>query len=566
VSNTKVDIDFDERRIDAIFSALDQCQLPGAVVGIAIRGKPVYRKGFGLASLELPLTLAPSMRLRIGSTSKHFTCFAYMLLCEEGKAGINDPVSKYFPELHKVTRNVTMRQLMANVSGLRDAYDLVCQFDDHYTGPAGAAQRLLSEDVLHLYQAIDDVNAPPGSSWIYNNGGWLLLSLAIERLTGHSLERVLWERVFQPIGMYDSLLLRHDSGFVANRASQHVTSPGNVALRWWEVPSQESNGVRAAATTPDSFERMSWGLDNFLGAGAVVSTVDDLLRWLANMGNPRVGSSKTWALMKEPHILPNGTSTGYGLGLMIDRYRGYETLHHAGNSFGGNADILKIPEAELDVVVVVNRQDVSASTFMYEILNTCLSGGSTRVRKVSAAPVPTGVFVSPNTGRVVELVERKGCLYVSVGGTELQAECDESGREWRMEFAWKAPKQSVGLIGDVRRPTGIRFNDFGNIDEMVRAQGCAPELDVGMMLGRYRYEALGIDANIFQRDEKLWMGVAGGFSLVEFSLEPIAEGIWRARSAGASRVAFIGGILTFGHGGFTFANFQTRPVSFRRIA
>src|ERR1043165_2564097 len=108
-------VTIDQTRIDALFSDLDQCQLPGAAVGIAVGGKPVYRKGFGLASLELPIVLSPSMRMRIGSTTKHFTALAYLLLCESGLAVLDDPLGKHIPELHPVTHAVTMRQLMGNL-------------------------------------------------------------------------------------------------------------------------------------------------------------------------------------------------------------------------------------------------------------------------------------------------------------------------------------------------------------------------------------------------------------------------------------------------------------------
>ena len=93
-------VKFDEEKVDSIFAELDQCHLPGAAVGIAVDGLPVYRKGFGLASMELPVLLSPTIRMRIGSTSKHFTCLAYLLLCEEGRAEIDDPIGKYLPELH----------------------------------------------------------------------------------------------------------------------------------------------------------------------------------------------------------------------------------------------------------------------------------------------------------------------------------------------------------------------------------------------------------------------------------------------------------------------------------
>src|SRR5262249_19681191 len=121
-------VSFQEEKIDAIFAEIDQCRLPGAAVGIAIGGRPVYRKGFGLASMELPVVLTPTIRMRIHFTTKHFTCLAYLLSCEDGKAGIDDPIGKFLPELHPVSRGVTMRQLMGHTGGLRDAHDINWQF------------------------------------------------------------------------------------------------------------------------------------------------------------------------------------------------------------------------------------------------------------------------------------------------------------------------------------------------------------------------------------------------------------------------------------------------------
>ena len=211
-------VELNEQKIDAIFADIDQCHLPGAAIGIAVNGRPVYRKGFGLASMDLPLVLTPGIRLRIGSTSKHFTCCAYLLLCEEGRAGMDDPVGKYLPELHPVTQKVTMRQLMASTSGLRDVDDIFLQFNDSYGWDGGAARSVRSADLLALYRSIDDVNAAPGTAWIYNNGGWLILSTVVERITGQSLEQVLWERIFEPVGMHNTLLRRVDTDFLPNTA------------------------------------------------------------------------------------------------------------------------------------------------------------------------------------------------------------------------------------------------------------------------------------------------------------------------------------------------------------
>src|SRR6185437_10320342 len=217
---------------------------------------------------------SPGMRLRIGSVTKQFTSFAYLLLCEDGLASIDDPLAKFLPDLHPVTHDITMRQLIGHTSGLRDAYDAFIRFNEPYARYADVALSVNSENLLNYYRTIDDREAPPDSTWIYNNGGYLLLSMVIERITGKSLEEVLRERVFDPIGMSDSLILRSDTDFISNRGSGHVINPAG------------------------GYEKMSWGLDSFLGAGAMVSTVNDLLRWLAHMEAPEVGSESTWKTMK----------------------------------------------------------------------------------------------------------------------------------------------------------------------------------------------------------------------------------------------------------------------------
>jgi CubicO group peptidase (beta-lactamase class C family) len=151
VTEQSLAVEFDERKIDAIFAEVNQCHLPGAAAGIAIGGKSGYREGFGLANMELPVVLSPSTQMRIHSTTKHSTCLAYMLLCEEGRARIDDRLEKNLPELNRVTRKVTVRQLMGNVNGLRDLYELVWQFSGNFSSAS-------SPDPLSFYRDSDDVN------------------------------------------------------------------------------------------------------------------------------------------------------------------------------------------------------------------------------------------------------------------------------------------------------------------------------------------------------------------------------------------------------------------------
>lgn len=521
-------VDFDAKRIDALFAELDQCHLPGAAVGIAIRGRPVYRKGFGLANMELQVALSPTIRMRIASVTKHFAALAYLLLCEEGRAGIDDPIGKYLPELHPVTHQVSVRQLMGHTGGLRDAYDLLYHF-------SGTGARVCSDGVLSFYRDVNDVNAAPGVTWSYSSGGYVMLTAAIERIAARSLEEVLRERIFSPVGMYDTLLRRWDTDFVSNSATLHMTTPEG------------------------GYDRSYLG-SALAGEGGMVSTVDDMLRWLAHMDTPVVGSAATWETLKTPQTLANGTSTGYGLGLMCGRYRGFETLFHPGGVSGGNSQMLKVPAAGLDIVVLVNRHDVQAMTLAEKILDACLPD----LGPLSGRPggrLATGTFQSPQTGCFIELLAREGQQVVSLEGFDIPVEPDPQGA-LRPSGLFGYLKQAVRPIGDPEKPAAIRFNDFGNIDELVRVP--PPEdTGVGAIAGCYRSEVTRTEVTISRTPNGQQMHTIGPFGSATYTLDCLADGVWRATSP-MPRSA----VLSFNHNAtaFRFSSWLTRALPFRRVS
>jgi CubicO group peptidase (beta-lactamase class C family) len=528
-------VQFDEAKVDAIFATLDQSRLPGAVAGIAIEGRPVYRKGFGLANMELPVVLSPTMRLRIGSTTKHFTALAYLLLCEEGKAGIDDPIGKFLPELHCVTRGVTARQLMTNTSGLRDSHD-ICW---HFSGTAP----LSTSDLLALYRDMDDVNAPPGTAWIYNNGGWSILSVIVERISGQPLEAFLSERIFSPLGMNDTLLRRFDTDFVSNSATLHMTDPAG------------------------GYEKAYLGVA-LAGEGGIVSTVDDMLRWLAHMTDPSVGTAATWQTIKTPHTLSNATSTGYGLGLMSGHYRGVEVLHHPGGVNGGGAQMLRVPAVGLDVVVMVNRHDVFAAQIVDKILDACLHNLAP-LEEACERRIVEGVFQSANTGRVVQLHRATRSAFfprdhqiVSIDGCDLPVIADERG-VLRPTAGFDCFKQTVTPLGNPESPHSIELSDFGNGDELAAVRTTAAT-SARAITGRYRSLVTDTEVTI-DSGATVRLRSRGRFGSMEFGLDCLAERIWRAR---AKRVTPPGGILSFDsdYSGFRFSSARTLSLPFRRVA
>ncbi len=519
---------FDERKLDAVFEHLDQCHLPGAAVGVAIDGAPVYRKGFGLASMELPVVLSPTMRMRIGSTTKHFTALAYLLLCEDGRAGIDDPIGQHLPELHRSAHAVTMRQLMTNTNGLRDACSIKLELTGIETWP------VTSDDLLELYHRLDDVNAAPDSSWIYNNGGWLILSAAIERISGLSLEEFLRRRIFEPVGMLSTLLRRWDTDFVPNSATAHMS---------------RQTGERMRAT---------YGMDNFSGAGAIASTVDDMLRWLRHMREPRVGSVDTWSRMSTPHVLSNGSSTGYGLGLFNERYRGLRIIHHPGGGCGCNAQMLTAPDAGLDIVIMVNREDISARMLALEILNACVLNLEP-MRAASGHRPATGVYRSPTTDRVVELGVADGKQILCIDGVDLPAEFDADG-VLRPAGASSYLKQVVTLGAATN---DLRLDDYGNVDELLR-QPPADPADVTGIVGRYWMATIDCEALIYNTPDGARLVTSSRFGGAEFTLECVAVDIWRARTTGPRAYS---AVLTFQNDRtFLFSTPSLRSLPFRRVA
>lgn len=522
-------VSFDERTVDAIFAPFDQCRLPGVGAGIAIQGRPVYRRGFGLANAELPLALSPTTRMRIASITKHFTALAYLLLCEEGRANLDDEVGRYLGELRPLVRRLTWRQLMGHIGGLRDAFDICWQFSG--VGPA-----VTSSELLEFYTEIDDVDAEPGAAWIYNSGGYLLLTFAIERITGKPLEDVLRERIFERVGMHDTLLRRWDTDFVSNSAALHaLDAAGNFV-----------KGSLGAAMS---------------GEAGMVSTIDDLLRWLAHMDQPVIGSAQSWQTLTTSQTLANGTPTGYGLGLVIADYRGVQTISHIGGALGGSAQLLKVPAAGLDIIVLSNRQDLLAMPLAYQVVDACLPH-SLSVLPEADAGVATGTFVSGETGRVVQLFEKDGRQAAAIDGHEWPCVRHES--TLRSLPIWNYLKHSAQLIGDSRQPHALRFNDFGNVDDL-SCVGPSADDQSESIVGAYRCPAADVSVRISKVTGGNRMQTRGRFGTATYELECVAERIWRAFPSKSA--PWWGGMLSFdaSSAGFRFTSDRTRRLPFRRV-
>jgi D-aminopeptidase len=524
----RLTVRFDERRIDSLFRGLDTDVEPGAAVGIAVGGEPVYRKGFGLANLELPVKISPSMRLRIGSTTKHFAALTYLLLCEQGDADLDAPIRRVLPELHPITDSITARHLLTHTSGLRDSHDIAWQF-------SGTGHATSCEDMLSFYSTIDDVNAPPDVTWSYNNGGYLLVTMAIERITGRRFEELLRGWIFERVGMHDTMLRRWDTDFVPNSAALHMTAALN------------------------GYERCYLG-NALTGEGGVVSTADDMLRWLAHMDKPLVGSQESWRTLRTAHTLKNGVSTGYGCGLITSQYRGVEVLSHPGGVMGGNAQMLKVPAAGLDVVILVNRQDVLGMTLANQVLDACLSDLAPVPEHAGGAPFINGAFISPTTGRTIQLQSKDQRQIVSVDGDDMPFVPGVDGI-LRPDPLWGFVQQRLRLEGPRTAPSLI-FDDCGNIDRLSTLD-VYHGADASPIAGVYSSLATGTRVQIIAAQDGPQMKTFGRFGSSIYRLESLSKRVWRARSCTSMPW---GGVLVFDKGttDFKWSTSRTRSLPFGR--
>lgn len=378
--------------LDALFEPWNRRKAPGLTVGVSLAGRVLYRRGFGMASLETAVANGPATRMRIGSTSKHFTCLLILLLAEDGRIELDAPIGTYISELQGEVGRPTIRQLMLHRGGGRDYVDMAVLTHGWNAHPAGTALRLQARQTQQ--------NFVPGAAMIYNNGGYHLLSIAAERAGGSAFETLLEQRLFEPLGMHDTL----------SAPSDHVIIPGMATLH---MPGSDGE-----------WQRGLFPSEEVKGEGAIVSTIDDMLRWAAHLRTRnRFGSEESWRTLFTPAAGADTALGAYAAGLHIADYRGLRTVSHSGGVLGGSCEMLTVPDRELEVVILVNgAPGADPSELALKVVDIMLAG---HLQPPSQPPSARdyagylGTWWSRETGMVYGLVDAGGELKVEVGSQPL---------------------------------------------------------------------------------------------------------------------------------------------------
>lgn len=304
--------------------------IPGLSLAVVRDGKVVLAKGYGMANLELSVPATEKTNYLIASITKTFTAVATMMLFEEGKISLDDSISKHLSDLPTAWNPVTIRQLLNHTSGIND-------YVSHPKPPCAVGKSesdYAAPDVLKEVACLP-MDFAPGERWSYNNTGYHLLGMLIEKVSGKTYEQFLRERIFVPLGMSETRLINYTE-LVANRANGY--SWRNGAYR----NARQMNPVVEFAT------------------GGLISTVLDMAKWDAALNGERLLKRTTFKEMWKNAKLNNGNVVpSYGLGFGLTPFRGRKRVGHTGGIPGFATALQHFLDEKITVIVLTNADQPS---------------------------------------------------------------------------------------------------------------------------------------------------------------------------------------------------------------
>jgi CubicO group peptidase (beta-lactamase class C family) len=313
-----------DRSDDFIRAEMRRQNIPGLSLAVLKNGEIVKVGGYGRANITRDTPATPDTVYKIASASKQFIAAGIMVLVQDGRLRVGDPVSKYLRETPATWRDITIHHLLTHTAGLVRE------------GPAFDAQKIQSDaDVIRSAYALP-LRSAPGEKWAYSNLGYFALAEIIRTVSGHPWSEFLAEKIFRPAGMLSTRTTAETAG-VANLAQGYVD---NDALR--EAP-------RWLAVRP---------------SGAFLSTVRDLAKWDTALYTDRILTAATRQEMWTRVTLNDGSSYPYGYGWMTGQVKGHRLVHHPGGMPGARADVARFIDAGVTIIVLMNLNDVDIDSIV----------------------------------------------------------------------------------------------------------------------------------------------------------------------------------------------------------
>jgi CubicO group peptidase (beta-lactamase class C family) len=306
-------------------------QIPGLSVAILRGDRLVLARGYGYANLEHRARATDSTVYQLGSVTKQFTAAAVVMLSEQGRLGLDDPITRYLPEGSSVWQGVTIRHLLTHTSGIPEFGDTLDWRRDY------------TESELVRLAAAQPLGFVPGASWTYSSIGYALLGVVVHRVSGVPWGDFLRDRIFRPLSM-PTARVNSDIAIVPNRAAGYEFVDDTLRNQWWASPT----------------------LTSMADLGLSMSA-RDLVRWTVGLDQGKVLSRAALEASWTPARLASGASVPYGLGWHVTQQRGYRRIGHGGSWQGFWTTIQRYPDFGLTVVVLANLAQANPESIAFGI-------------------------------------------------------------------------------------------------------------------------------------------------------------------------------------------------------
>lgn len=304
-------------KIDSLLNDKFQPNEPGGVFLVAKNGKAIYRKAFGKANIELGVDMTPDNVFQIGSMTKQFTSVGILMLYEEGKLDIKDPINRYLPD-YPNGEVITIHHLLTHTSGIKDFTRMKSIMK--------IAHKDISPKELVDFFKNEPVDFTPGEQFKYNNSGYVVLGYIIELITGETYEDFIEKHIFKKLGMEDSRYAS-DREVIVNRASGYHKGFANKMHVSLKIP---------------------------YASGSLMSTVDDMLIWQEALNDNLLVRQITIEKAFTKYTLNNGEEFTYGYGWHIKEIEGTPSRQHGGSIFGFKSMGVYIPSKDIYVIGLTN--------------------------------------------------------------------------------------------------------------------------------------------------------------------------------------------------------------------
>jgi CubicO group peptidase (beta-lactamase class C family) len=309
--------------IDSLMNASFTPNRPGAVILVAKDGVPIFRKAYGLANVELNVPNKPEYIFAIASMTKQFTAVCILQLVQQGKLSLQDDIRKYLPEFNTHGRLITIEHLLTHTSGIPNS-----EAKSGYERRKALEQ---SNEEMFAFVMNDPLLFEPASDCSYNDFGYFLAGLIVERASGMKYGEYLQKNIFQPSGMKSS-----------------TTGTRERAIPLF-VTGYRSAGK--SAYRPGEYFSWKW----YQGLGDIITSVDDMLRWDEALYTDKLVRRDLLEKAWSSFVLTDGRKTNYGYGWWISEYQNLEMIWHLGGTGDFGSCAVRIPSQHIFAVVLTNN-------------------------------------------------------------------------------------------------------------------------------------------------------------------------------------------------------------------